>query len=131
MKFNLNQFYEKLFFLLGALLYYCGVEAQNVQSIGGHSIWKSAGKFYELYPSDTIEIDTTKIIISFTREFEKNGVEKVQADGYNLKRKTPFGKYVYFLPKSESFTELISALASLAEIDNFKLNHIRMVRVMF
>ena len=25
---------KKLFFLLGALLYYCGVEAQNVQSIG-------------------------------------------------------------------------------------------------
>lgn len=84
----------------------------------------SSGKYYELYPADTVEIDTTKIFIKFITEYEETGTQKINDDGYDLKRKTTSGNYVFFIPKRNKFIESINRLASLAEIDNFKFNHI-------
>jgi hypothetical protein len=102
-----------------------GISAQVTYNIGGHQILKERQGYIELYPNDSVLIDTSIFVVAFKPSREEEGMKILGAQGFGFKRRMNSGKVAFTPPEHINFIDAFNALTNNAEISKAGLNYIR------
>lgn len=110
---------SKFFFLFVFItLIIQALTAQNVLNQNGRKVYENNGKYFSMHEQDTVYIGTQFLTVVFNKSQEHNGKHKLISQyGLQFIGSTSGKYFVFRLPNSTKYAELVNSINTLTSVD--------------